>query len=388
MDVDLGPAADDDPADCASETYAVDCGGAASDDEGGAAAEDCGEVPSIFVERATLSLVRKIGEGAFGEVHEGATMNGSRVAVKLARLSGVPGNGRDDGASVPKGVLRELWCLQQVVGVPHCAQYLGHFPRGASLAIVLEYCATDLKCVLDERPGKRGLEPSAARAWARQLLGGLGAVHALGLMHRDLKPSNCLVTRCGALQLGDFGQARPIARPIVARPDYSHQISTRWYRAPEILFGGRCYAQSVDMWSVGVVLAEMLTNEPMFAGNSDIEQLIVVCRKMGSPDGDRWPSATTLPDFHKIRIVDMPSVPLADLLPGVGADALDALSSLLVLEPKRRASCRAAAKRAFFADAPDADPAALAEIVAETLAAVAAKPKPKFATFDDDSDPW
>ena len=80
--------------------------------------------------RDRFALVRKIGEGAFGEVHEGLDrVTSGTVAVKLARLCGVPGNERDDGKSVPKAVLRELWCLQALVGVPHVSQYLAHFPR-------------------------------------------------------------------------------------------------------------------------------------------------------------------------------------------------------------------------------------------------------------------
>ena len=338
--------------------------------------------------RDRFALVRKIGEGAFGEVHEGLDrVTSLTVAVKLARLCGVPGNERDDGKSVPKAVLRELWCLRELVGVAHVSQYLAHFPRGSSLAMVLAFCATDLKAVMDEREARAPLAPAVARAWARHLLEGLGAVHGAGLMHRDVKPSNCLLTDGGVLQLGDFGQARPLDR-TTDDPDYSHQVSTRWYRAPEILFGARKYGAAVDLWAVGVVLAEALHNFVLFEGHSDIEQLVTVFKKMGSPSPERWPSARALPDFPKICFPDMDPQPFAAFLPRADPDALDALAHLLVLEPSGRDGARAALTRPFFASAADAPRVDLATIVAETAARVAAKPPPRSPWGGPDDDSW
>ena len=145
----------------------------------------------------------------------------------------------------------------------------------------LRYCATDLKAVLDELPNKQPLDEAMARAWMRDALAGLQAVHAAGLMHRDVKPSNLLIDDAGVLKVGDFGQARPNDR-IRDDPDYSHQISTRWYRAPEILFGARKYTGAIDLWAAGVVLGEALHNSTVFEGHSDIEQLLVVFVPGGS----------------------------------------------------------------------------------------------------------
>ena len=67
--------------------------------------------------------------------------------------------------------------------------------------------------------------------------------------------------------------------------EYSHQICTRWYRPPELLYGSRTYDSSVDVWSIGCIFGEMLNHSPLFPGNSDIDQLAVVVAAIGSCEG-------------------------------------------------------------------------------------------------------
>ena len=76
-------------------------------------------------------------------------------------------------------------------------------------------------------------------------------------MHRDLKPSNLLLTEGGLLKLADFGMARQVSAGTT-RPLYSHAVATRWYRAPEVLYGAREYGAEVDIWAVGCIFAELL----------------------------------------------------------------------------------------------------------------------------------
>ena len=161
--------------DCKSETYAEDHSPALQED----ILEGCGEAPEVpgsgigdLPDKRRFELRRNVGGGAFGDVHEGfCRLTQSRVAVKLARLSGVPGAERDDGESVPKGLLREIWCLRELVGVEHVTQYVAHFPRGPNIAIVLEFCATDLKSVMDVRQGA----PRRARRAGLDAHGAAGA---------------------------------------------------------------------------------------------------------------------------------------------------------------------------------------------------------------------
>lgn len=145
---------------------------------------------------------------------------------------------------------------------------------------------------------------------------------------KDIKPANLLINEHDVLKLADFGLAR-LYNPDEMRKCYSPQVATRWYRAPEILWGTQIYGPSIDMWSVGCVFAEMLRGVPLFAvskpknrpriqltskpflryptffmiaqGNTDIEQLALVIRTLGTPSSVDWPEVKNLPDYNKIR---------------------------------------------------------------------------------------
>lgn len=103
---------------------------------------------------------------------------------------------------------------------------------------------------------------------------------------QDLKPGNLLVNASGILKLSDFGLATVY---VGAKKSYSHQVATRWYRAPELLFGSRNYDAAVDMWAVGAIFAELLHTVPLFPGQNDIDQLYRVVQVLGNPDSQQWP---------------------------------------------------------------------------------------------------
>jgi cell cycle related kinase len=79
-----------------------------------------------------------------------------------------------------------------------------------------------------------------------------------------LKPANLLISYKGVLKIADLGQARLFdLQASEARP-YSHQVASRWYRAPELLYGAKIYSQAVDLWAVGCIFGEMINKEPLF----------------------------------------------------------------------------------------------------------------------------
>ncbi|KAM9886988.1 hypothetical protein OXX79_013903, partial [Metschnikowia pulcherrima] len=107
-------------------------------------------------------------------------------------------------------------------------------------------------------------------------------------------PQNLLIDKEGNLKLADFGLARAFGVPLRA---YTHEVVTLWYRAPEILLGGKQYSTGVDMWSVGVIFAEMCNRKPLFPGDSEIDEIFRIFRVLGTPNETVWPDVSYLPDY-------------------------------------------------------------------------------------------
>ena len=113
---------------------------------------------------------------------------------------------------------------------------------------------------------------------ARDILRGLSHMHRRGFFHRDIKPENILVTK-GLCKIADLG----CAREVRSAPPYTDYVSTRWYRAPELLLGSASYGPGVDCWGLGCALAEMYLGAPLFPGTSDLDQLMKVVGYTGTP---------------------------------------------------------------------------------------------------------
>ena len=130
---------------------------------------------------------------------------------------------------------------------------------------------------------------------------------------------------------------------------FTHEVVTLWYRAPEILMGGRQYSTPVDMWSVACIFCEMLTSRPLFPGDSEIDQLFRIFRQLGTPTEETWPGVTALADY-KQSFPKWPAQPLTKTVKELRADplALDLLQKMLVYEPSKRISAREALKHPYF----------------------------------------
>jgi cyclin-dependent kinase len=182
-----------------------------------------------------------------------------------------------------------------------------------------------------------------------QLLSGIRYCHAHRVLHRDLKPQNLLIDKEGNLKIGDFGLARAFGVPLRT---YTHEVVTLWYRAPEILLGGRQYSTGVDMWSVGCIFAEMATRKPLFPGDSEIDEIFKIFRLLGTPTEQEWPGVTSFPDFKssfpKWERKQDDELVNADGVKVLGDEGLNLLDALLVFDPAGRMSAKQAVHHPYF----------------------------------------
>jgi cell division cycle 2-like len=161
--------------------------------------------------------------------------------------------------------------------------------------MVMEYADNDLKYCIDQ--SSHPFSTAEIKRLTMQLLSAVDHMHTNWIIHRDLKPSNILYSNSGKLLLADFGMARKYDRPI---QPYTREVVTLWYRCPELLLGAPTYSTALDIWSVGCIVAEMISTKPLFPGEGEIDQINKIFSVIGAPTVERWPSFTTLPYATRI----------------------------------------------------------------------------------------
>ena len=157
-----------------------------------------------------------------------------------------------------------------------------------------------------------------------------------------------MISSKGVLKLGDFGLARSSSDPYRAM---THSVITRWYRPPELLFGARFYSTAVDVWSLALVLAELILRVPFLAGNSDVHQVELICSALGSPTEDVWPGVSTLPAYAVPDPATHPIAPRAfweNMFGSAGPEGVDLLINMLRLDPRKRLSAKECLEHAWF----------------------------------------
>jgi len=164
-----------------------------------------------------------------------------------------------------------------------------------------------------------------------QILRGMKYVHSAGIIHRDLKPSNIAVNEDCELKILDFGLARPTENEMTG------YVATRWYRAPEIMLNWMHYHQTVDMWSVGCIMAEMLTGKALFPGTDHIDQLTRILVLCGTPTEETLNKITSEEAQNYIRsLPQMERKNFSEVFRGANPLAIDLLEKTLELDADRR----------------------------------------------------
>ncbi|XP_075625647.1 mitogen-activated protein kinase 1 [Balearica regulorum gibbericeps] len=271
-----------------------------------------------------------IGEGAYGMVCS-AYDNVNKVRVAIKKISPF------EHQTYCQRTLREIKILlrfrhENIIGINDIIR-APTIEQMKDVYIVQDLMETDLYKLLKTQH----LSNDHICYFLYQILRGLKYIHSANVLHRDLKPSNLLLNTTCDLKICDFGLAR------VADPDHDHTgflteyVATRWYRAPEIMLNSKGYTKSIDIWSVGCILAEMLSNRPIFPGKHYLDQLNHILGILGSPSQEDLNCIINLKARnYLLSLPHKNKVPWNRLFPNADPKALDLLDKMLTFNPHKR----------------------------------------------------
>lgn len=261
-----------------------------------------------------VSTDTTLGKGGYGTVRIMIDRRTSRkVACKIMKLPededltpAVEGESQAHGRArtIDYTSVREvgaLLALQGMRGIPHVVAVWPD--QKANVYVVMEKMTCSLLDLMQKAPGGK-LDVQTTRVIVGHLCRIMCEINHAGFMHRDLKPENVMLkaseggARVQAYVI-DFGLSRTMSTPVACcgaqaaetgRRPWSPTAATRWYRAPEVLLAAPEYSRTVDMWSIGVMLIELLTGDCPFPGRSDDEQLREIFQSLGVPDDRELPA--------------------------------------------------------------------------------------------------
>uniref|UniRef100_A0A665VVL0 [tau protein] kinase n=1 Tax=Echeneis naucrates TaxID=173247 RepID=A0A665VVL0_ECHNA len=182
------------------------------------------------------------------------------------------------------------------------------------------------------------------KVYMYQLFRSLAYIHSQGVCHRDIKPQNLLVDpETAILKLCDFGSAKQLVR---GEPNVSY-ICSRYYRAPELIFGATDYTANIDIWSAGCVLAELLLGQPIFPGDSGVDQLVEIIKVLGTPTREQIREMN--PNYTEFKFPQIKAHPWTKVFkPRTPPEAIALCSRLLEYTPASRLSPLEACSHTFF----------------------------------------
>jgi serine/threonine protein kinase len=236
-----------------------------------------------------------------------------------------------------------------------------------SLSFIFPYCPMDLQEIISYRRKKNlHLHKSIIQSIIYDICTGLEYCHSKGILHCDIKPGNVVLSSNGIFQLADFGIARTYRccskhnkddeiemkyDPQEEQQQYdnmmkhkhpSHQLGlcTLYYRPPELLYGSTTFLPSLDMWGVGLIIAELCTLRPLFPGASVLDQLSRIMDVLGTATSQSYPELHTLPDYNKVKFDVRVGVGLETVVPSMQVDLVLAnlIDRLVVFNPNLRLS--------------------------------------------------
>ncbi|XP_046831520.1 glycogen synthase kinase-3 beta isoform X7 [Vespa crabro] len=279
-----------------------------------------------------------IGNGSFGVVYQAKLFDtGEMVAIKKVLQDKRFKN-------------RELQIMRRlehcnIVKLKYFFYSCGDKKDEVYLNLVLEYIPeTVYKVARHYSKSKQTIPISFIKLYMYQLFRSLAYIHSLGICHRDIKPQNLLLDpETGVLKLCDFGSAKHLVK---GEPNVSY-ICSRYYRAPELIFGAIDYTTKIDVWSAGCVLAELLLGQPIFPGDSGVDQLVEIIKVLGTPTRDQIREMN--PNYTEFKFPQIKSHPWQKVFRArTPPEAMELVARLLEYTPSLRMTPLQACAHSFF----------------------------------------
>ncbi|CAN1853242.1 Shaggy-related protein kinase epsilon [Linum perenne] len=279
--------------------------------------------------KQTISYMaeRVVGQGSFGLVFQAKCLEtGETVAIKKVLQDKRYKN-------------RELQTMRlldhpNVVSLKHCF-FSTTDKEDLYLNLVLEYVPETIYRVSKHYSKANQKMPIIyVKLYTYQICRALAYIHGLGVCHRDIKPQNLLVNpHTHQVKLCDFGSAKVLVK---GEPNISY-ICSRYYRAPELIFGATEYTSAIDIWSVGCVLAELLLGQPLFPGESGVDQLVEIIKVLGTPTREEIKCMN--PNYTEFKFPQIKAHPWHKIFhKRMPPEAVDLVSRLLQYSPNLRST--------------------------------------------------
>ncbi|XP_057301883.1 glycogen synthase kinase-3 beta-like isoform X2 [Hydractinia symbiolongicarpus] len=309
--------------------------------------KDGGKITSVFAttgsypdqaEEISYSDTKVIGNGSFGVVYQAKIVDSTdMIAIKKVLQDKRFKN-------------RELQIMRKldhcnIVKLKYFFYTSGEKKDEVYLNLVLEYVPETVYRVARHYSKNRQTIPLIyIKLYMYQLFRALAYIHSLGVCHRDIKPQNLLLDPDTAvLKLCDFGSAKVL---VPGEPNVAY-ICSRYYRAPELIFGATDYTVNIDTWSAGCVLAELLLGQPIFPGDSGVDQLVEIIKVLGTPTREQIREMNQ--HYTEFRFPQIKPHPWSRVFrTRTPADAISLTSKLLEYTPGNRLSPLEACAHTFF----------------------------------------
>ncbi|XP_036167248.1 obscurin isoform X4 [Myotis myotis] len=295
--------------------------------------------------RVVYQDLQPVGSGAYGAVCSAVdSRTGGKVAIKkLYRPF--------QSELYAKRAYRELRLLkhmrhENVIGLLDVFTPDETLDDFTDFYLVMPFMGTDLGKLMKHET----LSEDRIQFLVYQMLKGLKYIHAAGVIHRDLKPGNLAVNEDCELKILDFGLARQ------ADSEMTGYVVTRWYRAPEVILNWMHYTQTVDIWSVGCIMAEMITGKTLFKGNDHLDQLKEILKVTGTPPDEfvQRLQSTDAKNYMK-GLPELEKKDFASILTNASPLAVNLLEKMLVLDAEQRVTAAEALTHPYFESLHDAE---------------------------------